>query len=99
MTEAEHWVNEVCDRLVASGHVRLYKDLYKDLRARLSCGVACGLIEVGLRLTRQSGARRYAPDWRLTGSRRARAIAALRRLDRWAARRGIEQYAEENDVV
>jgi hypothetical protein len=84
VTETKQWVNQTCERIVASGHVRLYKDLYKDLREWLPCGVACRLIAEGLRQTRVL----YLPlgglpVWHRLGERN-RAIAALRRLERYS---------------
>lgn len=98
MTDAERYVNQTCERVVASGHVWLYRDLYRDLRERLPCGATCRLLEEGLRLTRLSDARRHAPDWRRTGSRRARAIAALRRLGHYAWLRERGMTALRNGV-
>jgi hypothetical protein len=84
VTQTERWVNEVCDRIMSSGYVRLYKDLYKDLRERLPCGVACRLIREGLAQAQVF----YLPlggmpIWRRLDAR-ARALDALRRLERWA---------------
>lgn len=84
MTETERWVNETCGRIMASGHVRLYRDLYKDLRESLPCRESCRLIEAGLDATRGRG---NVTDPCVTGclmSERARAMAALTRLARWA---------------
>jgi hypothetical protein len=84
VTDTERWVNGVCGLIVATGTVRLYKDMYKDMRERLPCGVACRLIENGLRHTHYAGGPDdpYLPP-RVFGDR-ARAIAALKRLERWA---------------
>lgn len=83
-TDTERRVNVACEQIVASGHVRLYRDLYKDLRERLSCGVACRLIETGLRHTRYAGGPDDSgPPPRVSASR-AIAIAALKRLGRYA---------------
>lgn len=84
MTETEHWVNQTCEWIVSSGHVRLYRDLYRDLRESLPCGVACRLIAGGLVRTRAL----LTPVGRHRSTCpvavRARAIAALKRLARWA---------------
>lgn len=86
MTETEQWVNDTCERLVAGGALWVYKDLYKDLRERLPCGVACGLIYNALYRTRLKPVLAGVPMvWQPIGAR-ARAIAALTRLERWADR-------------
>lgn len=84
MTETQQRVNEACDRIMSSGHVRLYRDLYKDLRERLPCGVACRLIRKGL----QQASVLYLPlggmpAWRRLDDRNL-AITALWRLERYA---------------
>lgn len=86
MTDTERYVNGVCERIMASGQVRLYRDVYKDLRERHPCDVACKLVAGGLRRTRIL----YRPDGVYPSSAacaaRARAIAALERLERYAGR-------------
>lgn len=91
MTETEQWVNQTCERIIASGHVRLYRDLYKDLRQTLPCAEACRLIAEGLHATRFH----YLPEggpgrWRTAGDR-AIAIAALWRLSRLGRHRGMAE--------
>jgi hypothetical protein len=84
VTQTEQRANEACDRIMSSGHVRLYRDLYKDLRERLPCGAVCRLIRRGL----QQATVLYLPlggmpAWRRLDDR-TRAVAALKRLERYA---------------
>jgi hypothetical protein len=84
VTETEQWANDTCERIMASGHIRLYRDLYKDLRERLPCGVACRLIREGLWRTREHGWVGPVLVGRGELGGRTRAITALRRLERYA---------------
>lgn len=93
-SDTERYVNLTCESLVVTGHILLYRDLYKDLRERMPCGQACRLIAAGLDATRQSPHRVWTERHWCVAGWRARAIAALHRLGRYAAPREIGEPGE-----